>query len=66
MCTYVEFANRRWRDDFQCRESLSVTQIEEMKIAIVVCNIERSSGPRVSESVVLLLHRVEFDVRYFR
>ena len=24
-----------------------------------------SSGPRVSESVVLLLHRVEFDVRYF-
>lgn len=24
-----------------------------------------TSGPRVSESVVLLLHRVEFDVRYF-
>ena len=27
--------------------------------------ITQSSGPRVSESVVLLLHRVEFDVRYF-
>ena len=28
--------------------------------------VETTSGPRVSESVVLLLHRVEFDVRYFR